>query len=223
MQQCALVSARPWDWPHANNQNLPQNKVLLILSGKSRSLVNFTAFSSSYSYDSSPQMALFGHYMGFLAVCLLFWFKFIGSVQSLKKCYIIPYRRKSCYLGTTAWWWDWLFLRVFGVSPIEMLSFFFTVSISQCSALLKPLPPMTHLLLSHLWMFFKYCRQQEADSKMLQYLDRQYILKHHTHNLVSFFAALNFHTSTVKGVRVSFPFLTSFLWLLPLLTHTSTT
>lgn len=86
-----------------------------------------------------------------------------------------------------------------------MASFFLNVSVPQFSALQEPLLPTTDLL-SCLRMFFKYCKQPKADSKALLYLARWHILKHHTHNLPSFFAAPDSHTYTVKGVYVSFFF-----------------
>lgn len=172
MQQCAPVSAQPWDCPRANNQNLPQNKVLPILSGKSRSLFNFTAFFSSYSYGSSPQMALFGHLMCFFLVCLFFFLNIHRQCtvfeetlySSIWKEGLLP-RNHGLVMGLIISSCFWSLLH-------RMASFFLTVSVSQRSALPKLLPPMTDLLLSHLWIFFKYCRQQEADSKMLLYLDR---------------------------------------------------
>lgn len=125
-------------------------------------------------------------------------------MYSLKKCYNSLHTERKGLLPRTHSLMMGLFITL-EYPPQKWLHFFLNVSVPQFSALQEPLPPMTDLL-SCLTMFFKYCRQQEADSKALLCLARWHILKHHTHNLPSFFAATDSHTYTVKGVYVSFLF-----------------
>lgn len=73
MQQHAPVSSQPREWPHANNQNLPQNKVLLILSGKSRSSVNFAClFLILFLQQQSPDGTVWPFYVVFFLSAFFF-------------------------------------------------------------------------------------------------------------------------------------------------------
>lgn len=139
-------------------------------------------------------MALFGHFMCLFLVCLFF---FLSS--SIYNEGLLP--RSHGF-----------FLCAFRASLIEIALFFFTVSVSQCLALLP-------------WQIFsslnfEYSSSIAGSKKLIAgHLDG--ISWSIIINLVSFFAALNFHTFTAKCVCVSFPFLMFFLLLFSLLTPTT--
>lgn len=159
--------------------------------------------------------------------CLLFSFFFFFKLHM--QCSLwrnatdsLPRAGRDCFLGAMAWWWDYLFILVFRVSLTEKASFFLNVSVPELSALQELLPPTIDLL-SCFRMFFKYYRQQGAASKALLCLTMRHILKHHTHSLPSFFAAPDPYTYIVVGFMFLSFFKCLFLWLLPLLSHTSTT
>lgn len=107
------------------------------------------------------------HCLAILCVFFLFAFffflMFIGSVQSLKKHYILPYGRKACFLGTMAWWWDWLFLHVFGASCIEWLCSFW-LSVFH-NALLSPNPFLPLHIFSSLT--FEYSSSIAGNKKLI--------------------------------------------------------
>lgn len=113
-------------------------------------------------------MALFGHLMWFFFLSAPFFFKVHMQCSLWRNATgSLHTEGRDCFLGAMAWWQDYLFLLVF--SLLNRNGFILLhVSVPQFSALQKPLPLMIDLL-SCLRMFFKYCRQQEADSKALLY------------------------------------------------------
>lgn len=80
-----------------------------------------------FLWQQSPDGTVWPFNMFYLLSLFLypfFFFRFTGSAESLKKCYILPYSKKDCFLASMSWWWDWSFLHIFGVFPLEMALFF---------------------------------------------------------------------------------------------------